>query len=329
MLRLSSEKGDKLQDFRSYTTHIGGSEGNVAVALSHWGIKSSIVSKVPDNPLGMGVINELKKHSVSVDNVVKGGNRLGAYYLQPGIGHFASQVIYDRAYSAFSEMEITEVDWDTVFANIDWFHWSGITPAISKSAYALCKKAVFEASKRGVIISVDLNYRKKLWNYGILPQEIIPELVELCDVVVGNEGHNHLMLSIPPVKSFGFTHKEDYPEVCQRVMEKFPKVKTVAFTVREVVSASSNKLHGVLCRGNEKVVSEMYTIDPIVDRIGGGDAFMAGLIYGIINQWDSNEIVNFATSACVLKHYQNGDFLVADEATIKLLYNANDLDVIR
>ena len=329
MLRFSSEKGKSLSDFSSYQVNLGGAELNVAVVLSNFGINAKVLSKVPDNSIGEGAIREIKKQGVDTSLILKGGERLGTYYLESGVGHKSSEVMYDRAHSSFASLRNEEVNWNTVFEGITWFHWSGITPALSQLAADLCKQAVLEAKKRNITISVDLNYRSKLWKYGVDPKEIMPELVKYCDVVVGNEGHNYLMLGIDPIKSFGYTHPEDYQEVCERVISKFSNVKTVAFTVRETISASHNKLQGILFSQGQFATTKLYNVSDIVDRIGSGDAFMAGLIYGLIKKEQSTKLVDFATACAVLKHYHSGDFFIEKEEKIRSLYSEAGFDVKR
>ncbi len=323
MLRLATPDNFRFHQATEFEASFGGGESNVAVSLANFGLDVDFVTRLPDNDIGDSVIKILRKYNVGVDKIIFGGKRLGIYFLETGAVSRASKVIYDRAHSAVSEIEPDMVDWDEIFENTDWFHWTGITPAISKTAADVLKIAIAKANEKNITVSVDLNYRKKLWNYGKTAQEIMPELVAGCDVVLGNEEDAEKVLGITPdgvdVTS-GELNAEAYESVSKQIMEKFQRVKKVITTLRGSVSASHNSWAGVLFDGEKLYKSPVYQITHIVDRVGGGDSFMAGLIYGILTYKNDEKALNFAVAASCLKHTIKGDFnLVTVDEVEKLM----------
>ena len=269
---------------------------------------------------------DLHKHGVKTNHIVYGGDRLGIYFLETGAVARASKVVYDRAHSAISEIQPGMINWDDVFRGADWFHWTGITPALSQGAADACLEAIKAANRLGITVSCDLNYRKNLWKYGKTASEIMPELVAGCDVILGNEEDAEKVFGIKP-EGFDVTQTEgevnaaEFKSVCTQLMEKFPRAKKVIVTLRGSINANHNTWGGVLYDGNVLYQSPRYDITHIVDRVGGGDSFMGGLIYGLLTYNDDDQkALNFAVAASCLKHTIYGDFnLVTVDEVEKLM----------
>jgi len=312
MLRLATPGYQRFAQATSFEATYGGGEANVAISLANYGIDSSFVTALPKNDIGRACHMELKKYGVNTDNISFSGERLGIYFLETGAVARASKVVYDRAYSAFSEVKKGQFDWNKIFEGVSWFHWTGITPAVSQGAADVCLEAIKEANKRNIPVSTDLNYRKNLWNYGKKASEIMPELVAGCDVVLGNEEDAEMVLGIKPEGvnvTGGHVEAEAYRSVSQQIMKKFPRVKKVITTLRGSVSANHNSWSGVLYDGENLYTAPTYQITHIVDRVGGGDSFMGGLIYGLLTYPNDDEkALRFATAASCLKHTIKGDF---------------------
>lgn len=326
MLRLSPPDFLRFSQAYSFDVTYGGGESNVAVSLANYGIPSRFVSRLPDNDLGECALIELRKRGVNTDQIIRGGDRLGIYFLETGAVSRGSKVLYDRAHSAMAEIKPGMIDWNSIFKETSWFHFTGITPAISEGASAACLEAVQIATKMGVTISTDLNYRAKLWKYGGNREAIMTELTSYCDIILGNEEDAEKHFGIKP-KNLDITkqgHKinaEAFQSVCKQMMKKFPRAKKVITTLRGSVSASNNTWAGVLYDGKKIYESPQYQINPIIDRVGGGDSFMGGLIYGLIT-YPSNDqkALNFAVAASCLKHTIKGDAnLVTIEEVEKLM----------
>ena len=256
---------------------------------------------------------EMRKRGVGTTHVNWGGDRLGIYFLETGAVSRGSKVVYDRAHSAMSEITAGMIDWDAVFDGVEWFHWTGITPAISQGAADACLEAVKAASAKGITISTDLNYRKKLWNYGGDREAIMTELTSYCDIILGNEEDAEMHFGIKPegldITTQGHEVKaEAFLSVCKQMMAKFPRAKKVITTLRGSISASHNTWAGVMYDGSTMFESPQYQITDIVDRVGGGDSFMGGLIYGLLKYpEDDQNALNFAVAASCLKHTIKGD----------------------
>ena len=326
MLRLSPPDFLRFSQAYSFDVTYGGGESNVAVSLANYGIPSCFVSRLPDNDLGECALIELRKRGVNTDQIIRGGDRLGIYFLETGAVSRGSKVLYDRAHSAMAEIKPGMIDWNSIFKETSWFHFTGITPAISEGASAACLEAVQIATKMGVTISTDLNYRAKLWKYGGNREAIMTELTSYCDIILGNEEDAEKHFGMKP-KNLNITkqgHKinaEAFQSVCKQMMKKFPRAKKVITTLRGSVSASNNTWAGVLYDGKKIYESPQYQIHPIIDRVGGGDSFMGGLIYGLIT-YPSNDqkALNFAVAASCLKHTIKGDAnLVTIEEVEKLM----------
>jgi len=324
MLRLATPLFERFSQVKSFEASFGGGEANVAVSLANFGIEVSYVSRLPRNDIGDVCQMELNRYGVSTKNILYGGGRLGIYFLEAGAVARPSKVIYDRSGSSFSGVSRGMFDWDSILKGADVFHWTGITPAVSQGAADACLEAIHSANKLGVTVTCDLNYRKKLWNYGKKAGEVMPVMVAGCDVVLGNEEDAEMVLGIKPEGvdvTAGQVDAEAYRSVSEQVMKDYSRVKMVITTLRGSISASHNTWSGVLYDGKNMYIAPTYDITHIVDRVGGGDSFMAGLIYGLLNYKDDKQrILNFATAASCLKHTIHGDFnLVTVEEVEKLV----------
>jgi 2-dehydro-3-deoxygluconokinase len=326
MLRLSPPGFLRFSQTNSFDIVYGGGESNVAVSLANFGIPVSFISRIPDNDIGHTAVMEMKKRGVDSKNIIYGGDRLGIYFLETGAVNRGSKVIYDRASSAISEIKPGMIDWKKVFKNASWFHWTGITPAISQGAADTCLEAVKVASDLGLTVSTDLNYRSKLWKYGGNRESIMTKLTSFCDIILGNEEDAEMHFGIKPegldVKRHGENiSAEAFLSVCQQMMSKFPRAKKVITTLRGSISASHNSWAGVLYNGKKLFKSPQYQITDIVDRVGGGDSFMGGLIYGFLTYPENDQnALNFAVAASCLKHTIKGDAnLVSIEEVEKLM----------
>ena len=326
MLRLSPPGFLRFSQANSFDVVYGGGESNVAVSLANYGIDVDFVTRLPQNDLGDCALRELRKQGINTHNIIRGGDRLGIYFLETGAVNRGSKVMYDRANSSVSEIKPNMVDWKKVFNGVRWFHWTGITPAISQSAADTCLEAVKIASSLGITISTDLNYRSKLWKYGGDREAIMSELTSYCDIILGNEEDAEMHFGIKPegldVTTQGDQIKADaFLSVCQQMMKKFPKAKKVITTLRGSISASHNTWAGILYDGNTLFESPQYQITHIVDRVGGGDSFMGGLIYGLLTYPNADQkALNFAVAASSLKHTITGDAnLVSIEEVEKLM----------
>ena len=313
MLRLAPQGFLRFSQANNFDVVYGGGESNVAVSLANYGVDVDFVTRLPKNDIGECAMMEMRKRGVGVDKIVYGGDRLGIYFLETGAVSRGSKVVYDRAHSAIAEIESGMINWDTVFDGVEWFHWTGITPAISQGAADVCLEAVKAASAKGITISTDLNYRAKLWNYDGDREAIMTELTSYCDIILGNEEDAEKHFGIHPegldVHKHGHDVKaEAFLSVCQQMMKKFPRAKKVITTLRGSISASHNTWAGVLYDGKEMLQTRQYQITDIVDRVGGGDSFMGGLIYGLLKYpGDDQNALDFAVAASCLKHTIKGD----------------------
>ncbi|HPC97573.1 MAG TPA: sugar kinase [Bacteroidales bacterium] len=323
MLRLATPDRQRFTQVSELKVSFGGGEANVAVSLANFGIPVQYVTRLPQNDLGRAVIMELRKYDVGTDHILWGGDRLGIYFLETGSNARPSKVIYDRAHSAIAEIKPGMVDWDNVFGNAGWFHWTGITPAISEGAAGACLEAVKKAREKGLTVSCDLNFRKNLWKWGKSASEVMPALVENCDIILGNEEDAEKVFGIKPGKtdvSAGKVEGSQYEEVCRKLKEKFPGAGKIIITLRGSVSADHNTWSGILYNGSEFFHAPVYQITHIVDRVGGGDSFMGGLIYGLLSfPGDDQRALNFAVAASCLKHTIHGDFNLVSVTEVEQL----------
>jgi 2-dehydro-3-deoxygluconokinase len=311
LLRLSTEKHLRFSQAKSFEACYGGGEFNVAVSLSNYGMEAEFVTRVPNNEIGFCAVQEMRKMNVTCKNVVYGGERLGIYFLETGAGCRGSNVVYDRAQSAIATIQKGNLDWEKIFEDAIWFHWSGITPALSETAAESCLEAIKVANKLGITISCDLNYRSKLWQYGKEPSEVMPELLQYCQVILGDLDTAFFMLGKPKV-SPDYQATASLPALYSQLFEFVPNLKTVATILRFSTSASHQKIGGILFDGKDIYQAPVREVIPVIDRVGSGDAFMGGLIYGLLNyQNDTQKNIEFAVAACCLKHTIAGDYNLA------------------
>ncbi len=317
MLRLAPPGLERFLQTPQFVATFGGGEANVAVALAHLGLSASYVTAMPTNPIADAAVAELRRFGVDTSFIVRGKGRLGIYYLEGGANQRPSKVVYDRAGSAIALAKPGDIGWDAVFDGARWFHVTGITPAISESAAALALEAAEAAQKKGVTVSCDLNYRKNLWKWGKPAAEVMRELVKFVDIAIANEEDVQMALGIQAdvdVHS-GELDSSQYEKLTAKVLNEFPNLKAIAITLRESKSASHNGWSACLNDRTEFLLSRHYDITHIVDRVGGGDSFAAGLIYGYLTLPSHREALEFAVAASCLKHSVPGDFnrVSADE----------------
>lgn len=308
MLRLKSPEHERFFQSPSLEATFGGGEANVAVSLANFGMDAAFVSVLPENVIGDECVKELRKFGVDTTRIERGKGRMGIYFLEAGANQRPSNVVYDRSDSSISIAE--SIDWDKAFEGADWFHITGITPAISKSAQKLSFEAVKEAKKRGITISCDFNFRGKLWKYGEAATEVMPELVKYVDVGIANEEdcQKSLGIKVDMQVEKGKLDLAKYEALSGKVLEQFPNLKIIAITLRESVSADTNGWSACLNDRESFYHSRRYAINDIIDRVGGGDSFAAGLIYGLNSYEAKAEALEFAVAASCLKHSIIGDF---------------------
>jgi 2-dehydro-3-deoxygluconokinase len=326
MLRLATPDYQRFIQSSQLNATFGGGEANVAVSLANYGIPTDFVTCLPKNDIAEWCISDLRKYNVGTQNIVRGGDRMGIYFLETGAVARASKVIYDRANSAIAQIQPGMIDWKNIFKDTQWFHWTGITPALSQGAADACLEAIKIANELGITVSCDLNYRKNLWKYGKNASEIMPALVEGCDVILGNEEDAEKVFGIHPegfdvANTGGEVNALEFESVCKQLMKKFPRAKKVIITLRGSINANHNTWGGCLYADGKLYQSKRYDITHIVDRVGGGDSFMGGLIYGLITFPDDNlRALDFAVAASALKHTIYGDFnLVTVEEVEQLM----------
>lgn len=323
LLRLSTPGNQRFVQSDSFEAIYGGGEANVAVSLANYGHDAYFVSKLPNHEIGQSAINALRKYGVHTDYIARGGDRVGIYYLETGASMRPSKVIYDRAHSSISEATEVDFNFDEIMQNADWFHWSGITPALSDSCATLLENACISAKKHNVTISVDLNFRKKLWTTD-KAQSIMKPLMKYVDVCIGNEEDAELCLGFKPNANIeqGETNSEGYFEIFKQMREEFG-FKIVVSTLRESYSANHNGWKSLLYDGQNFYSSKRYDINPIIDRVGGGDSFSAGLIHGLLCKNTKQEALEFATAASALKHTITGDFNCVTCDEVEALLNGD------
>lgn len=324
MLRLATPGYLRFSQTNELSATFGGGEANVAVSLANYGMDAEFVTRLPENDIAAACVKDLHKHGVKTDHIVYGGDRMGIYFLETGAVARASKVVYDRAHSAISEIKPGMIDWEQVLAGADWFHWTGITPAISQGAADVCLEAIQTANRLGIPVSCDLNYRKNLWKYGKKVSEVMPDLVAGCDIILGNEEDAEKVFCIKPegfdvTATAGEVNAAEFESVCTQLMQRFPRARKVIITLRGSINANHNTWGGVLYDGKQLFQSPRYDITHIVDRVGGGDSFMGGLIYGLLTYpQDDQQALNFAVAASCLKHTIYGDY---NEVTVKEVEN--------
>lgn len=328
MLRLSTPGFLRFSQARQFDATFGGGEANVAVSLANFGLDAEFVTRIPDNDISRACLSELKGLGVRTENCIYGGDRLGIYFLESGAVARGSKVVYDRAGSSIAQIQKGMIDWDKVFEGASWFHWTGITPALSQGAADVCLEAIETANRLGIPVSCDLNYRKKLWKYGKSAAEVMPQLVSGCDLILGNEEDAEKEFGIKPEgfnaeATGGEIDQTRFESVCRQLMARFPRCKKVAITLRGSINASHNTWGGVLYNGTTLLQSRRYDITHIVDRVGGGDSFMGGLIYGLLSYGDDATAIEFAAAASALKHTIFGDYNRVSVSEVEALASGN------
>lgn len=314
MLRFSTQAFSRFTQATALDVTYAGAEANVAVSVARFGIRSAHVTRFPNNDLGEAATQALRRHGVDTSSILYGDERMGLYFLENGAMQRASRIIYDRFDSAFAHIKPGSVDWDEIFRGASWFHWTGITPAISQGAADVCLEALKAARKQGLTISADINYRRNLWQYGKTAKDIMPELISYSDVVIAG---------VADMENCASVTGESFEKACANFRKKFENVRVVATTERASVSSSHNRISALLWNG-KLLKSHAYELTHIVDRVGSGDAFMAGLVYAMLNKLGDQEALEFATAACALKHSIEGDVnLVTVEEVESLVKGEN------
>ncbi|QWG10758.1 sugar kinase [Flammeovirga kamogawensis] len=323
MMRLSTSNFQKIQQSQSFAVNYGGAEANVAVSLAQFGENVAFATRLPQNELGDTAIMQLKSNNVDTSFITRGGKRLGMYLLEVGTMHRGTKVIYDRDDSGFATLAPGMINWKEVFKNATWFHWSGISPAVSEASAEVTLEAVKAAKEAGVMVSCDLNYRGKLWKYGKTPIDVMPQLMEYTDMVLGGKSDAALMLGVK------FQEGDSFDSAPKRIKEQYPHLKLVATSLRESFSASHNRLTGVLFNGENEYRSVAFDMPNMVDRVGGGDAFMAGLIYGFLNfDLDYQQTIEFAAAASCIKHTIPGDANLSSVEEVKSIMTGADAGLV-
>ena len=319
MLRLSTPGNERFIQADEFDVCYGGGEANVAVSLANYGYDTQFVTAVPDNPIGACAVAALRKHNVGTDFIAKSGERLGIYFLETGSAMRASNVVYDRAHSAISTASVDEFDFDAIFKDADWFHFTGITPAVSDAAIELTEAALKAAKKAGVTVSVDLNFRKKLWS-SEQAQKVMTNLMQYVDVCIGNEEDAEKVLGFKAKETDvtkGELNLAGYEDVFNQMADKFG-FKYIISSLRQSYSASNNGWSACIMDGRTREFyhSRTYSVTPIVDRVGGGDSFAAGVICGLLDGKDMKQALEFGVAASALKHTIPGDFNLVTRAEV-------------
>lgn len=327
MMRLSPPGHLRLRQANSLDLVHGGAEANVAVALANWGCPVHYVTRLPDNELGIACLQSLRANGIGTDFIEIGGDRLGIYFLEIGVGNRPSHVIYDRHHSSFSAITEDTFHWERIFSRASWFHWSGISPALSANLAQVTAEAVTAAREAGLVISCDLNYRHSLWQWGQTPSTVMPRLVEKCDVLAANMANQMLGLSDLPVGK----NVDEVIEACYLLAGHYPNLKQIAMTCRETISAAEQQFTAVMWHLGQTYTSPTFSLANTVDRVGVGDAFMAGLIYGLETFPDSpRRVVSFAAASAVIKHTIVGDAnLATRQEVLRVLESQSGFDIIR
>jgi len=319
LMRLSPPEHLRFDQTTSFNVLYGGAEFNVATSLSKFEVNTEFVTVIPDNDIGNCALDTVKKYGVGSQHIKKQGERLGIYFLENGSGNRNSKVVYDRSNSAISGIKTGVFDWESIFKDVDWFHWSGITPALSMSAAEVCLEAIEAASKMGITISTDLNYRSKLWQYGKEPHEIMPNLLKYSNVILGDIDTMLFMLGEQTVAP-DYANESHIKHHFNDIIEQLPNVEVMAMTFRNIIHATHQKIGGLLFKDGELYKAPVRDVTNIIDRVGTGDAFMGALIYGLLTfSSDLQKVVSFAAAACVLKHTIFGD---ANRVTVEEINRA-------
>ena len=322
MMRLSPPDFKRFSQAHSFDVVYGGSEANVAASLVNYGLQTEFVTRLPANDLGDVCLRYLRQNEIGTQFIIYGGERLGIFFIEVGAVQRASKVIYDRSNSSFTTIRPGMIDWKNSFSNANWFHFSGVTPSVSVGAAAACLEAVKTAKEMGLTVSCDINYREKLWKWGKKPYEIMSELIQNADILIGNEEDAEKVFGIKAPDTSVTTGDVDHNKylfVCESLAQRFPNLKTIAITLRSSFSASHNSWSGILWDKGNFYIGPRYEIIPIVDRVGSGDSFAGGLIFGLLTYADPQSALNFALAASCLKHTIFGDVNLVSRAEIEKL----------
>ncbi|WP_421762645.1 PfkB family carbohydrate kinase [Ekhidna sp.] len=316
MMRFSPPGYAKFSQATTVELAYGGGEANVAISLAYFGLEAFHITCFPDNLVGRSATQYLRHHWLHTKYITYGEGRMGKYFLEKGAVHRPSEVVYERDNSAFSKIKPDTFDWKRILRNADWFHWTGITPGISENAAESLRQAIQVANELGVPVSVDVHSRKNLWQYGKDKTEVMPELVQGCDVVIASPYDMQENLGVA-------SENDDLQTASEKLKEKFPRVQKVVDKKRETLSASHNRIQGFIWNGKEVLTSPSFDVTHIVDRVGTGDAYAAGMIYGLLNLQDEQKAVDFAAAACSLKHTVEGDANVISAEAVDSLVQGN------
>lgn len=321
MLRLKSPGYERFFQSHMLEATFGGGEANVAVSLANYGMDAAFVTALPDNDVANACVRELRGYGVDTSKIVRNNGRMGIYFLETGSNARPSKVIYDRSESAIAVAKPGDIDWDKALLGAEWFHFTGITPALSESAAALCLQALKACKQKGIHVSCDLNYRKNLWKWGKKASEVMTELVTYVDTVIANEEDFQMALGLASASHVesGELNPDDYKAIAKNAMAQFPNIKRVAITLRESKNANINNWAACLYDGENFYLSRKYAITDIVDRVGGGDSFGGGLIFGLNSYGDPHQALEFAVAASCLKHTILGDFNLVSKPEVESL----------
>lgn len=321
MMRLSPPGYEKFSQASSLELVYGGGEANVAISCAYLGMKAAHVTRFPNNALGKAATQFLRKHWLSTEHVLYGDQMMGKYFLEKGAVHRPSEVIYEREGSSFSKIQPSMIHWEDVLKDADWFHWTGITPAISEGAAKCCLEAIKTANKLGITVSGDINSRDNMWKYGKTMQEIIPSLTQNSDVVITSSRGIHEMFGLGDVD-------DNFKTLAKQLIETYPNIKKVVKKTRRTLSASHHQIQGKMWNGKKYIKTDMHNITHIIDRVGTGDAFAAGLIYGLLHYKDK-EAIEFASAACALKHTVPGDVNIVSLENVENLMQGDTSGAIK
>lgn len=328
MVRLGAPDFLKIIQTDKFDVSYAGAEANVAVSLANYGMQTDYITCLPENPIAERCIMGLRGYKVGVDHIQRSGKRMGILYIETGSNARPSKVYYDREDSSIATVQPGSINWENILKGADWFHWTGITPALSENVAAECLKAIKTANELGIIVSCDINYRGNLWRYGKTAAEVMPEMVACSDIILGNEEDCEKVFGIKPQnfdaeKTNGAVDQNTFRSVCKQMMQKFPRCKKMVVTLRGAINANHNTWGGVLFDGRNFIESKRYDITDIVDRVGAGDSFMGGLIYGLLHYDNDKEALEFATAASCLKHTLKGDYNCVTTEEVESLMNGD------
>lgn len=324
LLRLSPKNHLRFDQADSYDLVYAGSELNVAASLARFGLSTQFVTRIPDNAIADSLLHYIHSHQVGTRHVQRGGERLGVYFIEMGAGQRSSQVVYDRKFSAMANLDPDSFDWDKILDGASWFHWSGITPGISQSAADACLRAVQKAKEKGIRVSTDFNYRKNLWNYGVKPGVVMAPMIEATDLAIIGSYACQQYFDISPSPD-----EDESASLAGQIQTLFPGLQHIAVTNREAVSATEFKWSASLFSRNDRYDSKVYQIREVVDRIGAGDSFAAGLIYGFAQAMSQQKTIEFATAASCLKHTIFGDVNLVSVQEVEDLMSGGHIGVKR